>query len=192
MEALDHIGWEKAVRFIWTSLYCWLLHLSFIPQIRALLLTLVGAKIGKDTIIMDVDFTNAYHYGFGKLAIGQRCFLGDGVMIDLRGGVHLGDDVTVSNRTSIVTHINVGYKHHPLQRQYPTKESPVMVDAGSYIGTGAILLPGVSIGRRAVVAAGAVVTRDVPAKTVVGGVPARAIKRIKNHESRIMGKTKKS
>lgn len=178
MEAIRHVGWTKAVRFVWTSLYCWLLRLSFFPQVRALLLTLAGAKIGKDTVIMNVDFANAYHYGFEKLTIGNRCFLGDGVMLDLRGGVRLEDDVTISNRTSIVTHTNVGYKSHPLQKFYPTKEEAVLLKTGSYIGTGAILLPGVTMGRESVVAAGAVVTRDVPSRTVVGGVPANVIKKL--------------
>jgi acetyltransferase-like isoleucine patch superfamily enzyme len=178
MEALRHIGWRKAVRFVWTSLYIWLLHLSFIPQVRVFLLTLAGAKIGKDVIIMDVDFVNAYHYGFGRLAIGDRCFLGDGVMIDLRGGVHMEHDVTVSNRTSIVTHTNVGLNSHPLQKYYPTKESTVVIKAGSYIGTGAIILPGVTVGRESVIGAGAVVTKDVPSKSVVAGVPARVIKKL--------------
>lgn len=179
MEALVHIGWGKALRFIWTSLYCWLLHVSIIPQIRAYLLTLVGAKVGKNTIIMDVDFANAYHYGFGKLVIGQRCFLGDGVMIDLRGGVSLADDVTVSNRTSIVTHINMGYQNHPLQRVYPLQEKSVHIARGVYVGTGAMLLPGVTIGACSVVAAGAVVTRNVRPHVLVAGVPAVVIKSLK-------------
>jgi acetyltransferase-like isoleucine patch superfamily enzyme len=175
MESLRHIGFGKAFRFFWTTLYAGLLHICIVPQIRVLLLRIAGATIGRDTIIMNIDFTNAYHYGFRTFIVGNRVFIGDGVMIDLRGGVTIKDDVTISNRTCIVSHINVGYTHHPLQKKYPLKESRVAIKSGSYIGTGAILLPGVTVGRESVVAAGAVVIRDVLTKTVVAGVPAKVV-----------------
>ncbi|MEK7533665.1 MAG: hypothetical protein AAB542_04485, partial [Patescibacteria group bacterium] len=64
------------------------------------------------------------------------------------------------------------------QRQYPTKESPVIFKRGVYVGTGAIILPGVTIGQYSVVGAGAVVTRSVPPRVTVAGVPARIIKKL--------------
>ncbi len=167
----------KLVRFVWYGLYAWLMHVS-LPPVRVLMLRLAGVNVGSDTVIFDVRFANLYHYGFTRLKIGNRCFLGDEVMIDVRGGVTLCDDVTVSNRATIVTHINVGYSDHPLQRQYPTKESPVIFKRGVYVGTGAIILPGVTIGQYSVVGAGAVVTRSVPPRVTVAGVPARIIKKL--------------
>lgn len=122
---------------------------------------------------------NLYHYGFRNLLIGSRCFVGDEAMLDMRGKIILEDDVTLSNRCNIVTHMNVGYKDHPLQKLYPTKESMVKISKGAYIGTGAIVLPGVTVGRKSVVGAGSVVTKNVPANTVVGGVPAKVIKRLR-------------
>lgn len=177
MKALDAIGIGKALRFVWFGWYAWLLHVS-LPPVRNGLLRLAGASIGKDTVLFDVIFANLYHYGFKKLTIGDRCFLGDEVMLDVRGGIILQDDVTLSNRTSVVTHINVGYEDHPLQKAYPTKESKVTIKQGAYVGTGAIILPGATIGRESIIGAGAVVTKDVPDKTLVAGVPASVKKRL--------------
>lgn len=176
MKAVQSIGIGKAVRFVWYGWYSWLIHIS-LPPVRVWLMRLAGANIGADTVIFDVRFSNLYHYGFRRLSIGDRCFIGDDVMIDVRGGVGMEHDVTVSNRASIVTHINVGYADHPLQQSYPTKESSVMIRRGVYIGTGAIILPGVTIGEQSVVGAGAVVTKNVSKRTVVVGVPAKPMRR---------------
>ena len=175
MKALQSIGIGKAVRFVWYGWYSWFILIS-LPPVRVWLMRLAGAKIGVDTVVFDARFVNLYHYGFRKLSIGDRCFIGDDVMIDVRGGVVMENDVTVSNRASIVTHINVGYKDHPLQKVYPTKESPVLIRGGAYIGTGAILVPGVIIDERSVVGAGAVVIKNVSKSTVVVGVPAKPMK----------------
>jgi acetyltransferase-like isoleucine patch superfamily enzyme len=177
MKALEAVGIGKALRFIWYGWYGWLIHIS-LPPVRVWLMRAAGAKVGRDTVIFDVRFANLYHYGFRKLVIGDRCFLGDEVMLDVRGGVTIQDDVTLSNRTSVVTHINVGYKDHPLQSLYPMKESPVILKQGSYVGTGAIILSGVTVGRHSVVGAGAVVTKDVIDNVLVVGVPAKSVKKL--------------
>ncbi len=178
MKALKAIGVKKAFAFVWYALLGKILHCVILPQVRVILIRLAGGRVGSDTIIGNVTFANLYHYGFSRLTIGNRVFVGDEAMLDVRGGITLEDDVTVSNRTSIVSHINVGYADHPVQKHYPTKESPVILKKGAYIGTAAIILPGVTVGRESVVGAGAVVTRDVPERVVVGGVPARKIKKL--------------
>lgn len=177
MKAIQSIGFKKALRFFWYGWFSWLLHVS-LPPIRVWLLRLAGASIGKDTVLFDVKFSNLYHYGFKKLNIENRVFLGDEVMLDVRGGVVLEDDVTVSNRVTIVSHSNVGFEDHPLQKKYPTKESLVVIKSGAYIGTGAIILPGVTIGRESIVGAGSVVTRDVPDHVLVAGVPTKIKKKL--------------
>lgn len=177
MQALQSIGFMKAFRFVWFSIVTGILH-GALPPVRTFLLRLAGATVGSDTVIFDVDFSNLYHYGFSRLTIGNRCFLGDGVMLDVKGGITLEDDVTISNRVTIVSHINVGYASHPLQVAYPTKEARVIIKRGAYVGTGAIILPGVVVGKESVVGAGAVVTKNVSEKTVVVGVPAKPVKKV--------------
>jgi acetyltransferase-like isoleucine patch superfamily enzyme len=78
-------------------------------------------------------------------------------------------------RTTILTHQDLGQS--PLKKRiYPTQQSPVLIKKGAYIGAGAILLQGVSIGKLSVVGAGAVVTKDVPDFSLVVGVPAKVIR----------------
>lgn len=177
MKTIQTIGFGKAFRFLWYAWYAWLIRVS-LPPVRVWLLRLAGARVGRDTVIFDVRFANLYHYGFSRLVIGNRCFLGDEVMLDVRGGVILGDDVTLSNRVNIVSHINVGYPDHPLQTAYPTREAAVTVERGAYVGTAGTVLSGVTLGRGCVVGAGAVVTKDVAKDTVVVGVPAKILKKV--------------
>lgn len=177
MKALKTIGVKKALLFIWFQLYGWLIHIS-LPPIRVWLLRLAGAKVGNDTVIMDVKFVNVHQHGFSRLTIGKRCFVGDEVMLDVRGGITIEDDVTLSNRVTIVTHINVGYPDHPLQKQYPLKESAVIVKKGAYVATAAIVLPSVVVGKESVVAAGAVVTKSITDHVLVAGVPAMIKKKL--------------
>jgi len=179
MDALTEIGLGKAVRFVFYGVVGILLHGVVVPQIRVAILRLLGARIGSDTIIHDITFVNLYHYGFRRLHIGNRCFLGEEVLVDCRGWITLEDDVTLSDRVCLVSHINVGYKGHPLQAVYPTREDRVIIGSATYLGTGVIVLPGVTIGARSVIGAGAVVTRDIPSDRVAVGVPARVIKRIR-------------
>lgn len=93
--------------------------------------------------------------------IGLDCYLDD-IYPEL---ITLGPGVIVSFRVTIVAHDYI-----------KDSVAPVVVERGAFIGTGSILLSGVTIGRRSVVAAGSVVNRDVPDDTIVGGVPAKQIK----------------
>lgn len=178
METKDTISWKKAVRFLLFGIYQAVLSRVLLPPIRIWMLRLAGAMVGNNCVIHNVHFDNLYHYGFSKITIGNSCFIGDEALFDARGGIMLEDHVTISNRVALLTHINVGYSNHPLQTAYPTREGMVTIKQGAYIGTSAIILPGVTIGEESVVGAGAVVTKNVEAQTVVGGVPARVIKKL--------------
>lgn len=92
--------------------------------------------------------------------VGPDCYLDD-IYPEL---ITLGSGVVVSFRVTIVVHDHV-----------TDTVAPVIVEDDVFIGTGAIVLPGVTIGKGAVVAAGAVVTADVPAGSVVGGIPAKPL-----------------
>jgi acetyltransferase-like isoleucine patch superfamily enzyme len=178
MNALRTVGVKKALLFVWWELYKGFLRIVVAPPVRVWLLRLAGADIGEDTMILNATLVNLHHHGLTKLHIGRSCYIADDVLLDVRGGIIMGDGVTVSNRCAIVTHINVGYPDHPLQKLYPMRESPVTIQKGAYIGTGAIILPGVIVGERSIVGAGAVVTKPIPARTVAVGVPAKVVKRL--------------
>ncbi|MBI2595298.1 acyltransferase [Candidatus Daviesbacteria bacterium] len=178
MKALREIGIKKAVYYLFFKIFDLLVDLSPIPQVRSILLQLAGVKIGKENVIHDVSFFNYYKKGFSTLKIGSYCFIGDGVMIDLSGGVVLENHVTLSNRVLVLTHTNVGYKNHPLQKFFPKFTKKVLFKEGCYVGAGAQIMPGVVIGECAVVGAGAVVIKNVQSWTVVGGIPAKKIRKI--------------
>jgi acetyltransferase-like isoleucine patch superfamily enzyme len=104
------------------------------------------------------------------LRIGARAWIGQRGTLDVRYGIEIGDDVAISPMVTILT-----ATHDPQHPSFPMVGRPVVIEDHAWIATRAMVMPGVRIGRGAVVAAGAVVTRDVPPGTIVGGVPARPI-----------------
>jgi carbonic anhydrase/acetyltransferase-like protein (isoleucine patch superfamily) len=110
------------------------------------------------------------------LKIGDRCVIGRGSHIVAHQSVTIGDDVWTGPYVYI-TDQNHGYADPdtPIGSQFPVNR-PVSIGAGSWLGAGAIILPGAAIGRNVVVAAGAVVRGDVPDRCVVAGVPAKIVR----------------
>jgi carbonic anhydrase/acetyltransferase-like protein (isoleucine patch superfamily) len=110
------------------------------------------------------------------LRIGDRCVIGRGSHIVAHQSVDIGADVWTGPYVYI-TDQNHGYEDvdTPIGKQWPVN-SPVSIGAGSWLGTGAIVLPGASIGRNVVVAGGSVVRGTVPDHCVVAGVPARVVR----------------
>lgn len=179
MRVADEIGIEKIIKFaVMTLVYC-LYPICILPPIRKFFLTIFGASIGSGSIIMNVKFFNLHHKGLSGFKIGKDCFIGDETLIDLYDTVTLEDQVTVAQRVNILTHTNVGYKDHPLQKYFPKESKPVTIKSGSVIGATSTILPGITIGKESFSAAGSMVTEDVPERTLVGGVPAKTIRKIK-------------
>jgi len=112
----------------------------------------------------------------GRIAIGSRSFLNANVRFGGEGGITIGRFAQIAPGVAFET------SSHELTfengRSRATVTAPVVLQDHVWIGAGAIILPGVTIGRGAVVAAGAIVTHDVPPKTLVGGVPARFLRDI--------------
>lgn len=178
MKALGEIGWGRAARFGFFTLAMVPYRLALFPQLRAPWLRLLGARIGRRTILHDVRFFNLYRRGLAGLEIGEECFVGDECLLDLAEGVRLESRVTLAERVLVLTHTNVGYRDHPLQVHFPKTAAPVVVEAGSFLGASVTVLPGVRVGAQSFVAAGSVVTADVPPRTLVAGVPARPLRTI--------------
>ena len=178
MKALGEIGWGRAARFGFFTLAMVPYRLALFPPLRAPWLRLLGAKVGRRTVLHDVRFFNLYRRGLGGLEVGEECFVGDECLIDLAEGVRLERQVTLAERVLILTHTNVGYRDHPLQAHFPASAAPVVVETGAFLGANVTVLPGVRIGAGSFVAAGSVVTADVPPRTLVAGVPARAVRTI--------------
>lgn len=178
MKATEEIGIGKTLKFLVFSLLEIAYKFCFLPPLRKIFLQILGAKIGRDTNIMSVRFFNWHHMGPKGLNIGRECFIGDETLIDLYDKVVLEDEVTVAQRVTVLTHLNVGYKDHPLQKYFPKVAKPVVVKRGSVISASSTILPGVTIGEESFVAAGSVVTKDVPAHTLVAGVPAKLVRSI--------------
>jgi len=108
--------------------------------------------------------------GWGRIRIGDRCFINSGTILFSVKELVVGDDVAFASEV-YVTDTN----SHGVEGRDPV-DAPVRIGNGSWIGTRAIILPGVTIGSRCVVAAGAVVTRDVPDDSLVAGNPARVVR----------------
>jgi acetyltransferase-like isoleucine patch superfamily enzyme len=119
----------------------------------------------KSSILMDAWFDVR-----GGVVIGHQSTINQRCRLDGRGGIRIGDNVAISADVTVLT------ADHDLQDPMATaRVREVVIEDYVFIGTGAMILPGVKLGRGSAVAARAVVTRDVPPYTIVAGVPARAI-----------------
>lgn len=110
-----------------------------------------------------------------NLTVEPGAHVGSDVFLDLTEPITIGRGATVSMRCLLITHFDVG--HGPLAAERPPDSAPVRIGDGAYLGAAVTVLHGVTVGREAVVAAGAVVHRDVADRAVVGGIPAREIHR---------------
>ena len=116
-----------------------------------------------------------WFYGPGQIrrdgvTIGDYSRINRDCCLDVRGGLKIGDNVSISPEVAILT-----AEHGVNDPGFRVEAQQVVIEDHAWIGTRAIILPGLTLGRGSVVAAGAVVTRDVPPLAIVGGVPARTI-----------------
>lgn len=106
-----------------------------------------------------------------RLALGARSIVGGRCLLDARGGIEIGRDVNITGRARLMT-----ARHVVDDPDFTAALEPIVVHDRAWIALGATVLGGVTVGEAAVVAAGAVVTSDVPPYTVVGGIPARPLR----------------
>ena len=133
----------------------------------------LGWRLGPEvTILMGQHIQMAGVRSSGmKVSIGKGSVINHGCLLYTTGGLIIGENVSISSGAWLVT--GTHDMNDPL---FPDKYLPIVIGNYAWIGIRATILAGVTIGEGAVVMAGAMVTRDVPPYTVVGGVPARAIR----------------
>jgi acetyltransferase-like isoleucine patch superfamily enzyme len=139
-----------------------------IDQIRHHLGEIIGDKLDEHTTVFAPFYTN-----FGRfITIGKRVFINHACSFLDMGGITIEDDVLIGPKVNLIT------ENHPLDPsdRRALVSRPIVIKRNAWIGAAATILPGVTIGENSVVAAGAVVSKDVPANTVVGGIPAKFIK----------------
>lgn len=159
---------------VFVSIYyffsCYILNyiISCFPiwKVRKTYLRLLRAKIGTDSLLN----MSIYIFEPNRLVIGNFSHINKGCFLDARGGIVIGNNVSISHNVSIITG-----SHDAMSSNFKGVFKPVCIEDNVWVGVNATILQGVKIGFGAVVAAGAVVTKDIPAYTIVGGVPAREI-----------------
>lgn len=151
------------------ELEVFILHcVGYVPShhIRRFFYRLSGIKIGKGSTI----HMGAWFYDPRNIEIGQDTIVGEGAVLDGR------DKLLIGNHVDIASEVIIYNAEHDVQSEdFNIKKEAVVVEDYVFIGPRTIILPGVRIGRGAVVAAGAVVTKNVGEFSIVGGVPAQAI-----------------
>lgn len=180
---LDMDGWaaiEKDVRLRFAD-HIRLGHGSYLDENVYIHACPKGVEIGENTLIMHGAVLHVYNFRNlprAGIRIGQDCLIGEYSLIRGQGGVTIGDRVYTSPFTQImaVNHV-FDDPDRPFIEQGITAQG-IVIEDDVWLGASAVITDGVRIGRGSVVAAGAVVTGDVPAHTVVAGVPARPVRTI--------------
>src|SRR3569833_1313307 len=138
-------------------------------QNRAVVSDLIGQKVHDSFSLIPPFYTT----GGENIRVGRNAFINQNcTMYDL-GGIDIADDVMIGPNVSIITS---GHPLEPSQRRAFVIAKPIVIERNVWIAAGVTSIGGVKIGDNSVVAAGAVVSRDVPPNTLVGGNPARVIR----------------
>jgi len=132
-------------------------------KLRVPLYRLRGTKIGKNVFI------------------GPGCFLEES-RPDL---ITIEDNVSLAPHVKVITHDS---SYHGIEPRIPIIRGRVIIKRGAFVGTGSIILPGVTIGERSIIGAGSVVTKDIPPNSIAVGIPARVIKKVDEEIENILKK----
>lgn len=144
-------------------------------KVRALFSKLIGKEVDESFLLIPPFYTA----GGNEIRVGRNVFVNQNCTFYDLGGLDIADDVMIGPNVSIIT---TGHPLEPSQRRAATIGLPIVIERNVWIAAGATIIGGVTVGENAVVAAGSVVTRDVPPNTLVGGNPARVIRSIGDPE----------
>jgi len=137
-------------------------------EIRGIMSEIIGKTVDNSSTVFTPFNTN-----FGKfINIGKNVFINHGCSFLDLGGITIEDDVLIGPNVQLITE---NHPINPAERKSLELKS-ILIKKNAWIGGGAIILPGITVGQNSVVAAGSVVTKDVPANVVLAGVPAKVVK----------------
>lgn len=161
-------GRGLVVRALWYVLSLVVFQSGWMPfyGMKRWLLRRFGAAVGVGAVIkphVRIKFP-------WRLRLGAHCWIGEDVWIDNLADVEIADDACVSQGAYLCTG-----SHDHRRVTFDLIVKPIVIEEAGWVGARAVVLPGVTVGRGAVIAAGSVVTRDVPAGVIVGGSPCRVI-----------------
>jgi acetyltransferase-like isoleucine patch superfamily enzyme len=145
-------------------------------EIRAIFSSLIGQAVDDGFSLIPPFYTT----GGRDIRLGRNVFINQNCTLYDLGGIDIGDETMIGPNVSLITS---GHPLEPLQRRAAVTAKPIVIGRNVWIAAGATIIGGVTVGDNAVVAAGSVVTRDVPANTLVGGNPARVIRLIAEADS---------
>ncbi|MCQ4636508.1 sugar O-acetyltransferase [Anaerovorax odorimutans] len=139
-------------------------------EIRSLFSQLIGRPVDESFRMFPPFYTDC-----GKnITVGKDVFINTGCRFQDQGGIRIGDGVLIGHNVVLAT-LNHDFAPENRKTMHP---APIVIGKNVWIGANATVVPGVTIGDNAVVAAGAVVTKDVPENTIAGGVPAKVLRSI--------------
>lgn len=167
---------NRRTQTVWLEFVVFVLHhIGCFPShhVRRFFYRLAGMTIGTGSTL----HTGARFYNPANIVIGNDTIIGEQTVLDGRDKLLIGDHVDIATGVMIYN-----AQHDITSADFHATQAPVTIGDYVFIGPRAILLPGVTIGKGAVIAAGAVVTKDVAAYEIVGGVPAKIIGERKNKD----------
>jgi acetyltransferase-like isoleucine patch superfamily enzyme len=140
-------------------------------EVRALFSELIGQPVDKSFMLIPPFYTS----GGEEIRVGRNVFINQNCTFYDLGGLHIADDVMIGPNVSIITS---GHPLDPSLRRSVTIGKRIVIERNVWIAAGATIIGGVTVGENSVVAAGSVVTKDVPPNSLVGGNPARFIRSV--------------
>lgn len=140
-------------------------------EVRALFSELIGKQVDASFMLVPPFYTT----GGTEIRVGRNVFVNQNCTFYDLGGLDITDDVMIGPNVSIITS---GHPLEPSERRNFVVARPIVIERNVWIAAGATIIGGVTVGENSVVAAGSVVTKDVPPNTLVGGNPARVIRSI--------------
>ena len=140
-------------------------------EVRAMFSELIGQPVDKSFMLIPPFYTA----GGDEIRVGRNVFINQNCTFYDLGGLHIADDVMIGPNVSIITS---GHPLDPSLRRSVTIGKRIVIERNVWIAAGATIIGGVTVGENSVIAAGSVVTKDVPPNSLVGGNPARFIRSV--------------